>query len=183
MEEINLKRKKIKRKYYLKNKNKILLYNRKYYSSHKKDRKIKRQKYYLKHKDEEFKSHTKYYIKHKKKLLKKWKEYYLNNKIKIDKYRKKYNNEHTNDRINYKLIHNYGITLNEKQNILKQQNYKCLVCNKNLKNINTRYIHIDHNHKTKKIRGILCQTCNLALGLLKENPAIIYRLFQYVKKF
>lgn len=38
----------------------------------------------------------------------------------------------------------------------------------------------DHNHKSKKFRGIICHSCNLALGLVNDNPKI---LLEYVKKF
>jgi hypothetical protein len=41
---------------------------------------------------------------------------------------------------------------------------------------------VDHCHKTGKIRGLLCQGCNMALGLLKDSPAIINNLARYINK-
>ena len=40
---------------------------------------------------------------------------------------------------------------------------------------------LDHDHKTDKIRGILCRNCNLALGLMKDNINSIKRMIDYLK--
>ena len=40
----------------------------------------------------------------------------------------------------------------------------------------------DHDHKTGKFRGWLCQRCNLALGMVKENTEILFGLIEYIKK-
>lgn len=41
---------------------------------------------------------------------------------------------------------------------------------------------IDHNHKTKKFRGIICHGCNVAIGFLSENPERLERAASYVRK-
>ena len=41
---------------------------------------------------------------------------------------------------------------------------------------------IDHCHTTKKIRGVLCNNCNTALGLFKDNPEIIRNAIQYLEQ-
>lgn len=40
--------------------------------------------------------------------------------------------------------------------------------------------HIDHDHKTGIVRGILCQKCNMAAGLLGDNPATAERMLAYL---
>jgi hypothetical protein len=40
-------------------------------------------------------------------------------------------------------------------------------------------LHIDHCHKTKKVRGLLCQRCNQALGLMKDNGILLKKLAEY----
>lgn len=41
---------------------------------------------------------------------------------------------------------------------------------------------IDHNHKTGKVRGILCQPCNTAIGLLKEKEGSLHNALIYLKE-
>lgn len=43
--------------------------------------------------------------------------------------------------------------------------------------------HIDHNHETGDIRGILCSNCNTALGLLHDNAMTVYNLYEYISKY
>ena len=42
--------------------------------------------------------------------------------------------------------------------------------------------HIDHDHETGEIRGLLCNTCNLGLGHFKDNPALLEAAVQYLKE-
>ena len=42
--------------------------------------------------------------------------------------------------------------------------------------------HVDHNHTTKKVRGLLCNNCNAALGFAKENVATLELLIKYIKE-
>jgi DNA-directed RNA polymerase subunit RPC12/RpoP len=75
----------------------------------------------------------------------------------------------------------YGLSYKEYENILKTQDYKCKICGKIFsKNIKNLKPHIDHNHKTNKIRGILCHNCNVALGLFNEDYDIILSALEYV---
>jgi len=78
------------------------------------------------------------------------------------------------------LKHKYGITLEQKNKIYEKQNGKCLICK--IKMLNKNDIHIDHNHKTGKIRGLLCGNCNRGIGLFKENPKILLNAIKYIKK-
>lgn len=70
----------------------------------------------------------------------------------------------------------YGITLAYKRGLLKAQGGGCAVCGKKVK------LDVDHNHKTGKVRGLLCRPCNMSLGLLKESSETIIALLRYLKK-
>jgi hypothetical protein len=59
--------------------------------------------------------------------------------------------------------------------MLQQQHNRCKICNKELYKP-----HIDHNHKTGKIRGLLCYKCNHAMGLLEENITSSCRMIEYL---
>jgi hypothetical protein len=79
----------------------------------------------------------------------------------------------------------YGITLEQYNTMFIFQGGVCLVCGQS--EIVTRLgkiknLAIDHNHVTGKIRGLLCQKCNQALGLLNDNPVIIKSLLKYITK-
>ena len=46
----------------------------------------------------------------------------------------------------------------------------------------TKHLVIDHNHLTGKIRGILCNTCNLTIGRVKEEIRILENMITYLEK-
>ena len=75
----------------------------------------------------------------------------------------------------------YGITYEKYQELLKKQNGVCAICGKKPKD-GKRGLHIDHDHDKNGVRGILCHSCNTALGLLGEDIIIISNMIQYLKK-
>jgi hypothetical protein len=70
----------------------------------------------------------------------------------------------------YLLKKKYNITFSEKEDMINHQNNKCAICNKLFLDILD--CCVDHSHKTGKIRGILCRSCNRGIGYLKDNPAV-----------
>ena len=79
----------------------------------------------------------------------------------------------------YQLKTHYGITLEDFDIIFKLQSNSCKIC-KN-KNITGKNWHVDHCHKTGKIRGILCQKCNQALGMVYDDISILEKMIEYLK--
>lgn len=74
----------------------------------------------------------------------------------------------------------YGITIDEYEKLLLKQNNECAIC---FRQFNERIRpDVDHHHGSKKVRGILCHTCNLALGYLKEDEDIIWNILEYLKR-
>lgn len=69
--------------------------------------------------------------------------------------------------LNIYLIAKYGITLEQKKEMFLEQDSKCLICSNEI--LNSRQIHVDHDHKTNKIRGILCGSCNTKLGWYEKH--------------
>jgi Recombination endonuclease VII len=69
----------------------------------------------------------------------------------------------------------YGLTLKSYQAMKVAQNGKCRICLKT-----TRYFHIDHDHITGRVRGLLCARCNIALGLFRDNPRILRNAIKYL---
>lgn len=73
----------------------------------------------------------------------------------------------------------YGITLEEYDSMLEEQEGCCAIC-KTLPN--ERKLHVDHCHTTGKVRQLLCSGCNTAIGALKEDPEIIRAAAAYVER-
>lgn len=63
----------------------------------------------------------------------------------------------------------------DKANELWYNVTQCQICGQN-----TGPFHIDHNHKTNKIRGKLCRDCNLGLGNFKDNPKSLLKATKYL---
>lgn len=75
---------------------------------------------------------------------------------------------------------NYGITPEQADDLFSKQNYKCAICGKSLIGLNRLGKGcIDHNHKTKKVRGILCRSCNNGLSWL-ENEEFMRKAVLYL---
>jgi hypothetical protein len=72
----------------------------------------------------------------------------------------------------------FGITLEEYNTILEQQESACAICCQ--PNSWERNFDVDHNHATGAIRGILCSACNTAIGLIAEDPCRAIRLARYL---
>ncbi len=72
----------------------------------------------------------------------------------------------------------YGITLNEFNEILKRQGERCAICRTNRPS--GRGFGVDHDHKTGRIRGILCHSCNTGIGLLKDSPKLLEKALKYL---
>jgi hypothetical protein len=79
--------------------------------------------------------------------------------------------KHINRIRNTHLLKKYGITLEQKVSMIKSQNSKCAICDKEFES--TRSTHVDHCHTTGKVRGILCNVCNTKLGWYEAYKAAI----------
>lgn len=70
----------------------------------------------------------------------------------------------------------YGITQEDFDRILVAQNSLCPLCNMEV----GQSSHVDHDHKTGKVRGILCSTCNTGLGMFKDDINIFKNAIKYL---
>jgi hypothetical protein len=64
--------------------------------------------------------------------------------------------------------------------LFEEQGGVCAICSTPE---NGRYsnLSIDHNHDTNEIRGLLCNSCNRGIGLLKDSPEVIRKAAEYVE--
>lgn len=82
-----------------------------------------------------------------------------------------------------KLKERYGLTKEDYEIILNRQNKLCAICKCLPEQSNHKILHVDHNHTTGKVRGLLCSSCNGALGLFKDNPEVVAAALLYLKDY
>lgn len=75
----------------------------------------------------------------------------------------------------------YGISLEDYHRMLAEQGDCCKICGTH-KDTVKRSLCVDHCHTTGKVRGLLCDTCNRCLGLLKDNIDILKNAIEYLEK-
>jgi hypothetical protein len=76
-----------------------------------------------------------------------------------------------------RLLRKYGITANEYDAMLAAQGGGCAVCER--KPGKTPH-HVDHDHATRRVRGILCHQCNWYVGTIDADPGVLDRLRNYL---
>ncbi|MGW4654630.1 endonuclease VII domain-containing protein [Streptomyces sp. NPDC004279] len=73
------------------------------------------------------------------------------------------------------LKRQYGITEAERDELIASQQGVCCIC------LSAPAAHVDHCHETGRVRGVLCFSCNAALGQFKDRPDVIRRAATYVE--
>lgn len=76
------------------------------------------------------------------------------------------------------LRRNYGITLDDYNRLNNEQNGVCAICRQPEVN---KQLSVDHDHKTGKVRRLLCSKHNTALGLVEEDIVILETMIEYLK--
>lgn len=72
----------------------------------------------------------------------------------------------------------YGITETDFDEMYIKQKGKCAICRKQT----DKKFNVDHCHKTKKVRGLLCWSCNMAIGYFKDNIDSLKNAIKYLKQ-
>lgn len=76
------------------------------------------------------------------------------------------------------LLKLYNLTEDDYNNLLEAQQFRCKICGKPW---TFGTLHVDHDHKTGKVRGLLCGLCNSMLGFADDNPDILLKALQYIR--
>lgn len=102
--------------------------------------------------------------KYRREYMRKWR---VKNREKANKQasesHKRNSYKHVESRRKYHLKVKYNLTLEAYDEMVLLQEEKCLICSKPFNELN-KNPHIDHDHETGEIRGILCGSCNTKLG-------------------
>jgi uncharacterized DUF497 family protein len=73
----------------------------------------------------------------------------------------------------------FGITLEDYNKMFFEQEGKCFICNKH-QSEEERALAVDHNHRTGKVRHLLCMKCNMVVGIL-ENLELVKKVNSYIQ--
>jgi hypothetical protein len=119
-----------------------------------------------KHRERKLASNRAYRAEHRERLNVLW----------CDKWRSSaaYRERHASTRL--KTI--YGLTAEQHRRLVEQQNGVCAIC----KQPSRRALCVDHCHATRQVRGLLCDKCNTALGLLDDDAARLLAAVAYLQR-
>lgn len=137
------------------------------------------QRQWRKSNPEKVKAHTKtYYKNHKEQVHAKNKAWRGRHSDQMKAYQKKWWEEKGKDAY-YRS--KYGISLLAYKTLLEQQNQCCGICGFS-RFVLCETLHIDHDHKTGAVRGLLCSECNHGIGNFKDSPIFLTSAIAYLAK-
>lgn len=145
---------------------------------------------------------SQYYKENREVILRRSKKWYMDNKTKRQEYDKKYHKEYyskhkqemgdkqKNRRLidpdgmrNTALKNKYKITLSDYNDLLLEQNGRCAICGKDRDfGGQGNKLHVDHDHKTGSVRGLLCNGCNVGLAHFGDNVNSLSSAIEYLRR-
>lgn len=138
---------------------------------------------------------TKYHTSNEGRMKQLQKEWYTKNKTKVIQKAKQWNAENKetfkennsySKRGSYLRRRKFGISETEFAELFNNADDKCQICKQPETTTNskgeTKALAIDHCHKTGKVRGVLCQKCNTALGGFKDSIELLENAIRYLSK-
>lgn len=82
-------------------------------------------------------------------------------------------------------LRRYGMTLEQYDELFGRQNGECFICSQpetvRSKNGKVKLLAVDHDHKTGIVRGLLCNRCNVILGLADDNIDLLKDIIDYLR--
>jgi hypothetical protein len=80
------------------------------------------------------------------------------------------------------LMKAYGITIAQYEAMLQTQGGVCAICSGPPASTNgKKHFHVDHDHVTGKVRGLLCGNCNQGIGKFKDDGELLFKAAAYLK--
>lgn len=80
------------------------------------------------------------------------------------------------------LKRRYGMTKEDYEYRLEQQNYRCAICQTREPGGNHKVFHVDHSHKWGHVRGLLCDKCNRGLGYFNDDVSTLVAAAYYLQE-
>ena len=100
----------------------------------------------------------------------------------LDHYHNKGGKEKQKQRSFKNNLKKYGITPENYKELFTKQEGKCAICSSSEVSVARRSynLFVDHDHKTGKVRGLLCHHCNTGLGHYRDNTVILQKAIEYL---
>ena len=89
-------------------------------------------------------------------------------------------NPSTEESRDYHYKRKYGITLETYELMLRAQDYTCAICGTAAVKSRNKKLVVDHCHDTGKVRGLLCNKCNVGLGQFGDNKEVLLKALAYL---
>ncbi len=77
------------------------------------------------------------------------------------------------------LKRTYGISLDEYNRMHEEQDHRCAICRRHQAD-HQKSLHVDHDHETGEVRGLLCYPCNRAIAILGDSAESVQRAVDYL---
>lgn len=93
-----------------------------------------------------------------------------------------YRRHHSRESVRAFRIRQLGSSHEQIQALEKEQGGLCAICRKQqvFRQGRRQSLHIDHDHKTGTVRGLLCSSCNPGLGMFKDDPQLLLKAANYL---
>ncbi len=110
---------------------------------------------------------------------------YLANREERLEYQRRYREENREQYLatnrDWHLRTKFGINLEEYERCVRDQDGCCAICDE--PQTGDRKLAVDHDHETGEVRALLCTRCNVAIGLLRDDPVLAERVAGYLASF
>lgn len=161
------------------NKEKLRLVSKSYYNKNKQKEKESAAKYYLENKQNILAYNKNWYTDNKEKFKEITKNWRMKNPEAVKKLNIQWRKLNPEKDLEIRLKARYNITLENYNEMIKVQNNCCIGCGISAKDLGKK-LHIDHCHKSTKVRGLLCFNCNSILGHAKDRVIVLQNLVDYL---
>ena len=113
--------------------------------------------------------------------------YYIRNRRKALDRMKRIRAENPRAERDKKLRYSFGISVDDYDRMLRQQNGVCAICHRpeticSSKGNKIKRLTVDHDHSTRKVRGLVCGKCNSILGYADDDPCRLLIAADYLEK-
>ena len=125
-----------------------------------------------------------YYLKHKERLVQEARDKRAKEPEKYKKYVHKWKSKNP-DRERERNLAQFGLTIEDYDAMHEAQNGLCAICKQpetSSRDGKVYRLAVDHDHKTGKVRGLLCFKCNSAMGSFEKREIPLENVLKFLKE-